>query len=452
MEFDWLRANGKLVRMLTSLWLIVAVAAGLRFGYAWDQQRTIPAERLVNRFQTETGNIAWSLATGRGFSSPWLRPSGPTAYLAPAYPILLAGIFKIFGAKTLSSFFAAASLNILFSAAACVPIFYVGKRIAGAAVGSAAAWFWAVLPNAIVLPVNWIWDTSLSALLVAGLLWATLWIAESSRSRNWCAYGLLWGFALLTNPAFGSLLPFLTGWAAWRSPGLATGLAMPRLRRTVMAIGCAVLCCLPWTVRNYVVFHKFIPMRSALGLALYLQNNENYDDHPKAWPYNVTREREYFRFFRIGEPAFMDEERDKALNFIYSHPRTEVRLCTYRFLSFWTGSPQPLHDFGVADLFLKSVFVSGFLLMLGMLAGLAILYRRHDGFFFPFASFPVIYPLIYYVTNGQLRYRHPLDPVLVLLLALALWQLGPYGMRYLKPAAAASCSGASPSPTPVRRS
>ena len=74
-------------------------------------------------------------------------------------------------------------------------------------------------------------------------------------------------------------------------------------------------------------------------------------------------------------------------------------------------------------MFLRAVFVSGFLLVLGTLGGLAILYRRRDGFFFPVASFPVIYPSIYYVTNGQLRYRHPLDPVLVLLLALTLWQL-----------------------------
>ena len=247
-----------------------------------------------------------------------------------------------------------------------------------------------------------------------------LWVARSPHPSDWCAYGLLWGFALLTNPVFFPLLPFLIGWAACRS----TRSALPRLRRIAVAAGCAVLCCLPWTVRNYVAFHKFVPMRSGLGLALYLQNNENYDEHPRPWPYNVTREREVYRFFRIGEPAFMDEEMHKALRFMVSHPRIELRLCTYRFLSFWTGSPQPLHDFRSADsLLLRAVFISGFLLVLGTLAGLVILYRRRDGFFFPVASFPVIYPLIYYVTNGQLRYRHPLDPVLVLLSAIPLWQL-----------------------------
>ena len=50
----------------------------------------------------------------------------------------------------------------------------------------------------------------------ATLLWATLELAESHRLRDWCAYGLLWGFTLMTNPSLGSLLPFLLGWAAYR--------------------------------------------------------------------------------------------------------------------------------------------------------------------------------------------------------------------------------------------
>ena len=38
---------------------------------------------------------------------------------------------------------------------------------------------------------------------------------------------------------------------------------------------------------------------------------------------------------------------------------------------------------------------------------------------FPLAVFPVIYPCLYYVTHADLRYRHPIDPVLCLLTAIA---------------------------------
>ena len=52
-----------------------------------------------------------------------------------------------------------------------------------------------------MIPFEWIWDTSLSALLAARLLWATLELADSDRVRDWCGYGLLWGFTLMTNPS-----------------------------------------------------------------------------------------------------------------------------------------------------------------------------------------------------------------------------------------------------------
>jgi len=73
-----------------------------------------------------------------------------------------------------------------------VPIFYAAKRVAGVGVASLAAWLWALFTNAIMMPFEWIWDTSLSALLAATILWATLELAESRRWRDWCGYGLLW--------------------------------------------------------------------------------------------------------------------------------------------------------------------------------------------------------------------------------------------------------------------
>jgi hypothetical protein len=157
--------NG-LPRTPTSLLLIVVIALATRSAFAWYQERQFNSQVLsVIPFQTETGHIAYSIACGKGFSSPFQRDTGPTAWLAPVYPYLLAGIFKVFGSYTLRSFFSTLLLNILYSAGTCVPIFYAGKRIAGLGVASAAAWLWALFPNAIIIPFEWIWDTSLSALL-----------------------------------------------------------------------------------------------------------------------------------------------------------------------------------------------------------------------------------------------------------------------------------------------
>src|SRR5215475_4266005 len=43
-------------------------------------------------FGWETGRVAHSLAVGQGFASPWPGTVGPTATVAPVYPLMLAGL------------------------------------------------------------------------------------------------------------------------------------------------------------------------------------------------------------------------------------------------------------------------------------------------------------------------------------------------------------------------
>jgi 4-amino-4-deoxy-L-arabinose transferase-like glycosyltransferase len=409
-----------LLRAATSLLLIVVVALGTRLAFAWYEERQISAQALsVVPFQTETGHIAYSIASGKGFSSPFQRDTGPTAWLAPVYPYLLAGIFKVFGIYTLRSFFAALFLNILFSAGACVPIFFAGKRIAGLGVASAAAWLWALFPNAIIIPFEWIWDTSISALLVATLLWATLELAESRRLLDWSLCGLLWGLALLTNPAVALLLPVLLAWAAYRNHGQRR--AANSILRPVLAATIAVLCCVPWTIRNYAQFHKFIPLRSNFAFELYIGNNENYDDQHKFRPGAITQDREILRYLHMGETAFMEEEKRKAVAFIVSHPRTEAWLVAQRFVDFWTGTATPLATFRQADsLWLRMILLCNDAAPLCALLGIVVLLASKNTYAFPLAAITVVYPLLYYVTHTSLRYRHPIDPVVLLLSAIGV--------------------------------
>jgi hypothetical protein len=110
----------------------------------------------------------------------------------------------------------------------------------------------------------------------------------------------------------------------------------------------------------------------------------------------------------------------KAVNFIVSHPRVEVRLTALRAVEFWTGTPTPLRDFHRADTFLlQMVSICSLLAVLGTPAGIAILYSRRSEFTFPLAVSPIVFPLLYYATHATLRYRHPLDPILVILAAIA---------------------------------
>jgi hypothetical protein len=413
----------RIITAAGSLWLIVAVAIVCRVGYAYVQVREIPVEALASApFEQETGNIAMALATGKGYSSPMRSDTGATAWLAPVYPWMLAGIFCVFGVFTLHAFYAAAALNIIFSAATCVPIYFAGRRIAGIGAASVAAWLWAVFPNAIVIPFQWIWDTSLTALLAAAILWATIALGESRRMRDWCGYGFLWGFTLLTNPALGVALPFLLGWVVYieRREVRGSG-ASGRFARLAAALGIAILCCVPWTVRNYGEFHRFIPLRSNFPFELWIGNNEVFDDRSPNVNARVTRYGEARRYRQLGETAFMKEKWRLASEFMRTHKRLEARLTRWRFMSFWVGSFRPVEDFENADsAWIRGIFVLNLLTAVGGAIGIVMLWRKRSPYVIPGAVFVVIVPLVYYVTHASLRYRHPIDPILLVLTAIAV--------------------------------
>src|SRR5580698_9283253 len=356
----------------TSLALIVIVAMGVRVAFAWDQARKIsPGVLGIVPFQQETGNIAYALAQGKGFSNVFRTETGPTAWLAPVYPLLVAAMFKLFGTFTARAFFAAVFLNILFSAAASVPIFLAGKRLGGSGVAAGAAWLWTVFPSAVMMPFEWIWDTSLSALLAALLLWATLELAESEKWVDWGAYGVLWGLALMTNPALGLLLPFLLGWAVVRSRG-ESGL---RWKRAGLAAGIAALCCVPWTVRNYVTFHRLIPVRSNLPFELWLGNNDIFDEHARGGRHSITRTEEARRYAQLGETGYMAEKWELATSFMRAHPELELRLAGRKFVSFWMGTEAPVKNFLETDSWLiRGILLSSFLTAIGALGGVVVLW------------------------------------------------------------------------------
>src|SRR5262249_39247794 len=115
------------------------------------------------------------------------------------------------------------------------------------------------------------------------------------------------------------------------------------------AFAIAILCCLPWTMRNYSVFHRFVPLRSNFPLELYIGNNENYDPQRPRYPGMITKDRETWRYFRMGEVAFMDEEMRKAKKFMLEHPAVELNLFYQRFIAFWGGIPNPLDKFLATD-------------------------------------------------------------------------------------------------------
>ena len=95
---DW--ANR--VRLGNSLVLMVLVGLALRLALiVWLRYYDFPSAYSLLapphfhfEFGYETGAVAYSLATGHGFSSPFGGSTGPTAWLAPLTAVQCAAIYR----------------------------------------------------------------------------------------------------------------------------------------------------------------------------------------------------------------------------------------------------------------------------------------------------------------------------------------------------------------------
>jgi len=410
--------RGRILRLFGSVWLIAAVALALRVAFLLHQARLIPPQVLAQvPFENEVGNVAAALQEGRGFCCLFRQPTGPTAWLSPAYPIIVAAIFKVAGTYSLLSFYLVVLFNCVCSALACLPLFFAGQRVGSRGTATGSAWIWALFPTGIVLPFEWVWDTSLAALLAASLLWATLALADSWRLRDFAAYGFLWGISLLTNPALGAVLPVFFFWIIYRRFRSGDRRFWPALI-ALLVLGAS---CLPWTVRNYAQFHRFIPFRSNLAFELWSGNNEIFDPHSQVLT-RITRYEEVHRYATLGENAFLSEKWRNAGTFIRTHPGLYARLCGRRIVATWLGTDSPWKDFWRSDSwFVRFLFLWNAGVLLSGFFGLARLVHGRNDYLVPLAAFPVFFPLTFYFAHTTLRHRHPADPILALLVAVAVF-------------------------------
>lgn len=362
-------------------------------------------------FGFEMGRVARSIAGGQGFSSPYPEPTGPTALVAPAYPYLLAGIFRLFGTYTTASAIVSLTLNNLASALTCFPLFLISQTVFGIRVAVWTGWVWVFFPYAIGLSNRWIWDTSLTTLFFTLLVLGTLRLQQSCRWVDWFGYGLLCGITALFNPSILSTLPFFGAWLWFRHRRSGQHCAGPLLTSALVCLACISI----WLVRDFRTFGKFIPLRSNFALEFQLGNSDDTSrpDSDHLLPPDNPAEMKNFR--EAGELAYMAGKQQEVKNFLLRHPGRFVWLTLRRIFFSWTyvWSPRPSwsldDELGVPNILAYSLL--SFFAFLG-------LYRSIENgvpFAAPLAMILICFPLVYYITHPDVRYRHPIDPEIVLL-------------------------------------
>ncbi|MFB3815789.1 MAG: glycosyltransferase [Terriglobales bacterium] len=369
----------------------------------------VHAARENFAFGYETGRIARALALGQGFSNPFHGTTGPTAWEAPVYPAMVAAIFKLTGIYTPLSAFLVFTFNSFFSALTALPLYLIARKVFGPRVAKWAAWTWALLPYTMYWAVRWVWETSLTTFLLTTAFWLTLEIADAEGRRVrklWLWYGALWGVIALTNPSCLTFLPFAGVWACWQLrrsgqtwflPAVASGL-----------IFCAVIA--PWEVRNYRVFHRVLPVRSNGGAELRLGNGPGAAGLWMMYQHPTHNEQQFALYQQLGEIDYVRMRGQQAIQWMRENPGQTAWLWLKKAVYYWAGAPRAS---SWSELKNSLFLASSVLAWLGL--GLAMVRRRKAAFLF--AALLVVFPFTYYVVFPHPRYRHPVEPIMLILAA-----------------------------------
>lgn len=402
-----------LKRLVTSPFFIAGVALVLRLLILYISWRK-SSFADTGAFGFEAGQVAKSITSGKGFSSPLaLVETGPTAFVSPLYPYLLAVIFKLWGIYTVRSHIAAQIINCVASALTIVPLYSIAKRSFGAGVAVVSSWIWVVLPSAWHTPIADVWETSLTVLWLTILVCATLFLRSRPSFLSCAGYGLLWAVGALLNAAVVGLLPFFLVWLIWDIRRQSKH--WPHL--VIAALLAFILGMAPWTLRNFEVFRKFIPLRSAFGLELWLGNNPDESDVRSFLLHPFINRDEANSYRAMGEIPYMHVKRQVAVDFMRSHPAITAGRIATRVFDFWFAVTDRAQNSWASDpAYLKAFFLfnAAYVLMgwLGLLAA-----WRNDGCFAvaPYSFILLLYPLVYYLSHTLARYRSPVEPFLVVL-------------------------------------
>jgi 4-amino-4-deoxy-L-arabinose transferase-like glycosyltransferase len=362
------------------------------------------------------GLVARSLVTGHGFGSVFAPTGVPTAVLPPVYTFLLAGIFKIFGPETTPSILAALSLNSLFSALTCIPVFLIAEETFGDRVAKWAGWGWALSPYGIYYGADWAWSTCLVTLELACLFLFAWRLEKSERTRDWIFFGLFGGLAALTEPVTLAVVPLLALWTLYRRYRQSRPWQAPMLAGALAAL--AVIS--PWIGRNYELFHRFIPVRSGLGLELYIGNNGYSERWVNSSLHPNHSDAELGEYERVGEIAYMDHKLQQGKAYVSAHPAWYAKMTLRRMIYMWTGywsfdraylKDEPLDP--------PNIFVDTTMTILALF-GLWCVFRRDTSLGARFTIVLFFYPLAYYFTHPETYYFRPVDPIIVILAAIAI--------------------------------
>ena len=269
-------------------------------------------------FGTEYGNLAENLALGNGFAGTFEVSAQPSAWMPPLLPLIMAGVFLIFGIKTTASAQALLVVQILFLWLALALLLLVATRQRYAGAVAVARW-----PLAMLFGLFILWNRHVLFLNFHDVGWTVVLSCLALYSLTVLSEGkLAWpmlsaAILPLGSPALALAYAFMTPFSGASRKSM------------VMVLACFTLSVSGWTARNAVAMGAFVPLKSNLWFDFHQANVLDPD--------GVVSAAAFFRFhpapgvdpklrsdYRAGEIPFMAAHRQQALQFVRSHPEVVV--------------------------------------------------------------------------------------------------------------------------------
>jgi len=263
---------------------------------------------------------------------------------------------------------------------------------------------------------------------ITGILWSfdtAVSIVQSQKvsTKHWAVLGLAMGITVLLRQLFLLFLPFLLLWMWWAK--------RPRLTNFILPVAMVVLMVIPWTIRNYIAFDQIVPLNTNSGFAFFWGNHPRYGT--KFIP--ILPSGEYYRMIpqELQEQGLNEAQMDSALlseafKIITADPGRYLLLSLSRiptYFKFWpsgeSGMVSNISRVGSFGLFLPFMLYG---LFLSLKQSFASWRERLASPFTLMFLFMLVYTGIHILTWTLIRYRLPVDAILLIFAGYGLLDIG----------------------------
>jgi hypothetical protein len=353
---------------------------------------------------------------GLGFPYPPATPNHafvivPSAIMPPAYPYMLAYLWRLFGDRP-ATYLGIELLNAALGVLLVYMIYRTARGLLSESAAKLAALICAVFPSQVYMCNEFHSISFYIVLGVAAVFFLNRYMDETHDWRDAVRAALCMGPLLLFRAEAMVIALMYSACLVVRRGRKALGAAC-----AFAAISLAILS--PWVIRNAVVFHTFIPTMSTPGLNLWLGHNDmTVGDNHYRWSDAQTPE---FRreLAKVPVDTHFEVEVDKlykkeALAYIPSHPRRELWLAGRKLFLFFGFDPH--HAKGSSPLYGAPS------ILLSCAAGFGIYFQRRrllrqDILLTTSIAYAALMGMLMFVLP---RYRMVIDPFMMIFAAAVL--------------------------------